>query len=348
MIYSVKIFPSSAALVGVAISPHSKEDSPMNEQLQAQFELFTQNSKAIQDKFFWEWDTMKKTCCLLYTLQNKAIDYDAIKQNLKLIQKTAGGLSYLNGRLSIVIACQLALSDNPERQLANTMLVYDKMKKLKFYSSDYLVYAAYSIAEQAKEEEYDDILKRARSFYEGVKKDHRFLTCEDDYIYVTTFALTDEPVEDGVAKAEEIFTLLKPHFSTSNETQGLALTFATQKNSLQLAERLLEMKEAFTAAGFKMNKEESASVLEILTLVPWNIDELVASVIEGYQHFTEKKVFGGWTAEKDEVLLFAASLVAYHYSSINSASDSSLLTKVIARVISKVVMLLIVVVVVSN
>lgn len=314
----------------------------MQNELKAQLELFAQNSKVIGKKFFLEWDTMKKIASLLYTLQNKTVDYDAINQYYKLISVTAGAVSYLNGRLAVVIACRLALAANPEQQLANTMLVYNKMKKMKFGSSDYLVYAAYSIAEQAPENEYDKVIKRARDFYDGVKKDHRFLTCEDDYIYVAAFALTDEPVENGVARAEEIFLALKPYYSATNETQGISLTFATQANGLQLTERLLQLKEEFEAAGLKMNKEESAAVLEILTLVPVSMNELISNVIEGYEYFVKEKTFGGWTAEKGEILLFTAAIVAHFYSSSISETQNSLLTKVINRIISKVAALIVV------
>lgn len=314
----------------------------MRNELQEQFNLFAKNSKLLENKFFWEWDTMKRTCALLYALQNKTIDYEAIKQSYKMINSKTGFVSYLNGRLAVVIACKLSLSDSPKHQLANTIMVYNKMKKLQFSSSDYLVYAAYSIAEQAEAQEYDAVIERTRAFYDGIKKHHRFLTCEDDYIYMAAFALTDEPVEDGIARAEEIFNILKPKYSATNETQGISLSFATHRNGLQLTKRLLQISDKFENAGLKMNKEENSSIMEILTLVPLDMDEIVSNVIEGFDYFKEEKTFGGWTAEKSEILLFTAALVAQSCASPSCEAGNTLITKVINRVITQAVMLLLV------
>lgn len=307
----------------------------MNEILQNKLDLFVQNAQEIRKEYFLEWDTMKRVCALLYTLHGKTLDKEALRSCYDLIYGKVTPFSYLGGRLALVLAGQLALSENPEQLFAKTMLVYDKMKKLKFYPSDYLAYAAYLVAAQVKEEEYDWVIQRSRAYFDGVKKDHRFLTGEDDYIYMALFGLTDTSVEPTVEKTEELFQQLKPYFDVSGVTQSLSLAFSARDNSSQLVERMLQIQEGLRAAGLKLFKDDTANILEILTLVPAEVDELVGTVRECYEYLSVQKGFTGWTEEKFEILLFVSGMVATYYSSLEKDVDPIFLAKVIDRVVAK-------------
>jgi hypothetical protein len=207
----------------------------------------------------------------------------------------------------------LSLTTEQETKLADTLLIYDLMKKNKFRTSDYLVIAAYQIAAHAKPDQFEHRVERTKTFYDHMKAQHRFLTGQDDYIFAAMLALSDLDVESGVTRMEHLYTELKPEFSPGNSVQALTQVLVLGDDNPDAGARVLALNEAFRRRDIRMDKMYTLPSLGILSLLPADRDTLVAQVEETYELLRTQKGFGAWSINKQELLLLSSSLVAVQY-----------------------------------
>ncbi|WNS47004.1 DUF4003 family protein [Paenibacillus sp. MMS20-IR301] len=276
-------------------------------------ELFAENAQVIKKAFPWQNTQVNRLAALLYAVQNKPADASAIRAGHQLIKENTGLFSSFRGNSAISIATLLALTPKPELQLTETLTVYDLMKAAKFRASDYLVVAAYQIAAHTTSDQYDRVIERAKAFLSGMRAKHPFLTGQDDYIFAAMLGLSDIAVEHGVVRLEQLYLELKPEFFSGNSVQALTQVLLLGEEASGPASRVLSLREAFRARGIRLDKEYTLPSLGILSLLPYAPSELVDSVSETYEFLRTQKGFGGWSVNKQELLLLAAALVSYQY-----------------------------------
>ncbi len=301
----------------------------METALQQQFALLAENVVSVKKDFKWDWESTKTLSAFFYTTQGKRADCDTIKNCEKLIKANTGIFSTIRGNLSLVIASRLALSPDPQQLLTNTLDAYNRLKKAKFHSSDYLVYAACTIAEEASVSDYDKVIERARVFYEGMKKAHWFITGQDDYLFAVTLGLRESSIEIGLANIENLYSELKKHFSSSNAVQALAQVLSLSTNIQESLNRVLKLRDAFREMKFKLDKSEILSTLGVLAMLPVSIETIVQVVTEGYNYLRKEKGFGAFSLDKNEVILFVCGIVSTYYLSDSSESIATISTNLI-------------------
>ncbi|WP_440116373.1 DUF4003 family protein [Paenibacillus sp. QZ-Y1] len=279
----------------------------------ARVELFVSNTQIIKKSFKWQHAMMHRLAALLYAAENKIADGDAIRQCHELMKQNTSLFSAFRGNSAINIATMLSLTTDQETKLANTLLVYDLMKQFKFRTSDYLVVAAYQIASQVEPVQFQQSVERAKSFYDCMKAEHRFLTGQDDYIFSAMLALSDLDVNSGAARMEQLYSELKPEFASRNSVQALTQVLVLGDDTLESTSRVLALNEAFRKRDLRMDKTYTLSSLGILSLLPTERDTLVDQVAETYDWLRTQKGFGAWSINKQEVLLFSSALVAIQH-----------------------------------
>lgn len=285
----------------------------MKEQYAARLELFAQNAQRVKKEFPWQNALVNRLAALLYSTENKMADGEAIRASYELIKENTGLFSSFRGTSVICIATLLSLTSDKERQLMNTLAVYDMLKDAKFRASDYLVVAAYQIAAHSTPDQYLHTVERAKQFYDSMKAKHRFLTGQDDYIFAAMLGLSDIEVESGVERMEQLYTALKPEFLSGNSVQALTQVLVLGETASEEAERVLALRDAFRAQDIRMDKEYTLSSLGVLSLLPGSREDIVNDVSETYQFLRTQKGFGNWSITKQELLLLSAALAAFKY-----------------------------------
>lgn len=309
----------------------------MKEQYTARLELFADNAQRIKKAFAWQNAMVNRLAALLYTVENKAADNEAIRASYELIKEHTGLFSPFRGTSVISIAALLSLSAEQETQLANTLAVYDLMKDTKFRASDYLVIAAYQIAANSTSDQYLRTVERAKMFYDSMKTKHRFLTGQDDYIFAAMLGLSDIDVDKGIDRMEQLYTALKPEFLSGNSVQALTQVLVLGEEASEAAAHVLALRDAFRARGIRLDKEYTLSSLGVLSLLPCNSEDIVTDVSETYEFLRTQKGFGSWSIGKQELLLLSAALVAFKYVEdvrngiINTMLSTSITNIVIAQ-----------------
>jgi len=87
----------------------------VNNQLQNNVSLFIENLDAIKNDFIWHGGNIKRLAALVYTIEGRKIDRDAIKDCFDMIKNEVGVFSGFRGLLRVYMASSLSLSEQPKQ-----------------------------------------------------------------------------------------------------------------------------------------------------------------------------------------------------------------------------------------
>ena len=282
--------------------------------LQNKLELFTNNTQIIKKEFIWQNTLTKRLAALLYAQEGKTVDCEAIRQCHALIKQNTGAFSTFRGNMALCVAALLSLSPNPQEVFSETLKVYDLLRGVKLHASDFLVVAAYQIAVQSDSSDYMNVVTRTRSFYDGMKAHHFFYTGQDDYIFAAMLGLTDLDAAAGTARIEQLHSRLKGEFWDKNSVQALAQVLVLGESDDSMANRVLILRDSLREQKIKLDKAYTLPVLGSLALLPVEIDTIVRDIDIAQDTLRAKKGFGSLSVTTQELLLFAASIVAGDYA----------------------------------
>ena len=286
----------------------------MKTEVHEKLALFAANIQAIMREFTWHGTLVRKLAALLYTLDNKPIDCDAIRNCHALIKGNTGVFSSFRGNMALCIATMLSLRENPADLFARTVFVYEKLKSLKFQVSDYLVIAAYEIASQAEPGEYDQVISRTKAFYDGMKSKGFFRTGQDDYIFSAMLGLSGINVKIGTESIENLYQRFKPEFRAGNSVQMLAQILVLSGEREIAISRILTIRDAMKAQKIHLDRVYTLPSLGVLALLPVDINVLVEDVNNAQAFLGTQKGFGSFSISKQELLLFVSAIVAAVYT----------------------------------
>jgi hypothetical protein len=306
----------------------------MEDKMRNKLELFASNAQTIKKEIIWQNILTKRLAALLYAQENKPIDCEAIRQCHTIIKQNTGVFSTFRGDMAISVSTLLALSPEPQRLFEETLKVYNLLKSAKFRASDYLVIAAYQIAEQTEPADYQNAVDRARAFYDEMKARHFFLTGQDDYIFAAMLGLSNLDVANGVERIEQLHIRLKDEFWNKNSVQALSQVLVLGGSDDNVVDRILALRDALKAQKIKMDKPFTLPILGILALLPVVLDETVRDIGEVRQALRLQKGFGSFSVTSQELLILAAALVAGEY--VESVKDG-ILTATLSTSITNII-----------
>ena len=286
----------------------------MEYETQEKLALFTTNAQAIKKEFFWHNNMTKRLAALLYALENKQIDCEAIQRRHALIRQNTNAFSTFRGNMALCLATLLALSPDPQSLLDETLFVYNLLKGAKFRASDYLVIAAYQIAAQTSADNYLNVLNRTKAFYNDMKAQHFFHTGQDDYIFGAMLGLADIDVEEGSLRIERLYNRLKGEFWSKNSVQALAQVLVLGGSDDDATGRVLALRDALREQKIRLDKSYTLSALGVLALLPVEIDVIVNDIGAAQTALRGQKWFGPLYVAAQELLLYAVALVAGEYA----------------------------------
>ena len=310
-------------------------------------ELFIKNVQAIRKEFAWHDAKAKRLSALIYTLEGKEIDIAAIDASLKIIKNNTGMFSQFRGTMALVIATKISLAPSPVETFNRTLDCYNKLKDSKFGISNFLVIAAHLIVAETELYDVDQVVKKARDIYEGIRKNRRFMTGEQDYIFCVMLALSDiDPIE-GVARIKELYDTLKKDFAwvDSNSIQALCQLLTLGGKTDEALEHLREVRATFKGKKIKLDRSYTLPSLGALSLL--NIDgEILANQINDMQERLRKeKGFGYFSIDDNELLLYIGAIATNIYTDqmnpdILATTSTSLLNLLIAQQMTMMIVII--------
>lgn len=281
----------------------------MQNNLTRQLELFTQNVQSLKGRIPGQSVLSKQLAALLYTNENRQADKTALRNAFEVIKQQNSFFSAFRGYSAMSLATLLALKSAPDQLLNNTMHVYELLKHAGFKRSDYLVIAAFEIADNAPRSEWETVVRRSSEFYSGMRQHHRFGTGRHDSIYAAMVGLSDMDINQAVVQFERIYRSLKRQFRRSRPVQALSQVLLFGEDCDQNVARAIDLEKEFRAVKLRMNREHTLASLGLLALLPQDKNQLAREVQTAFNYLRNSRAFGRWTSSKQQVLLYASAIV---------------------------------------
>jgi hypothetical protein len=176
------------------------------------------------------------------------------------------------------------------------------------------VIAAFEIAAQADSMRFNEAVARTREFYDAMKATGFFRAGQDDYIYAAMLGLSDLNVAEGVSRIEGLYTKLRGEFRNKNSVQALAQILVLGGSDINAINCVLTIRDALRIRRIKLGKSYTLPALGILAMLPVENDLIACDICETQTALRAHKGFGRFSVSTQEVLLFAAAIVAGDYA----------------------------------
>ncbi|MDR0897846.1 MAG: DUF4003 domain-containing protein [Oscillospiraceae bacterium] len=279
----------------------------MHTEWQESLNLFTANATAMHKAFPWRNDGANRLAALACARQGKAVDAEAVRRCLVLIKESTNAFSGFRGDMQVYLAARLSLHADPGAFFSEAQRAHDLLKAAKFSAMNYRAIAAMQLAELCDPARFDEIAARAKAFYDGMKRDHFWLTGNDDTIVCVLLALSNLSVDDGLFRMEGLYQQFKPSFNGRNNLQALAQVLTLGGEGA--ADRLLPLDAALKAIKTRMDQAFTLPALGVLALLSAPAEEIAATLREMEKYLHAQKGFGSFVVGKQLRLLYAAGLL---------------------------------------
>lgn len=286
----------------------------LRESVKNKCDLFADNYSKIKSDFKWNDTPSLRLGALLYALESKSTEEQAIRYCKAIIKENTGVFSQFKQTTFFIVATILSLKNQPKSLIQAANKIYHDMKKAGFHSSPYLVLSALYIALQKESWEFPHIIARAKRFYDGMKQQHPFITSSDDYGFATLLAMTDRDVNSTIREIESYYSKLKENFSNSNGIQALSqvLIFGEGDTNLK-CNQVVELNRALKNRQCKFGSGTQLSFLGVMSLLNEDSNRLADEVAQTNEYLKTKKGFGYWSISAKERLMYATALVSRDY-----------------------------------
>ena len=262
----------------------------------------------------------------LYVMNDKTLDVHRLLEIADNIKKRANLFSAMKSHSRFTTAAFLDANFNdPIEQIENLFHYYDLFKQEKFQRGVFTYIAASIIVKnQAKADDPREIISTTKNIYQGMKKEHPFLTSASDYPLATLLAY--EQHSDIVQKVEVIYDgLSKNGFRKGNDLQFASHVLALSRDETEntLISRSTQIFDQFKKMGIKP-KSLYYPVMGMLALLPQDMLDM-QGIYKIYDQLNHEKYFK-W--QKDTNLMMAASFIVKDKLEHSNIAETSIYTTI--------------------
>ncbi|RDW22326.1 hypothetical protein CWR48_01060 [Oceanobacillus arenosus] len=268
---------------------------------------YTQLYEELKSRLKWKVSDNQILMCIasLYVIGNKNLNMERLLQIADTIKRNAGFFSSMQSYSRFTTAAMLDVNfEDPEAQVPMLFDLYERCKAAKFPSGTYTYIAASIILKnQEKQGNPDSIIMKAKEIYDGMKKEHLFLTDASDYPLATLLAYENR--DDIIQQIENYYEKLNNQgFRKGNDLQFMShiLSLDNHTNDQGLVTRSTYVADEFQRIGIK-RKPGYYPVIAMLALLPQEEFDMDA-IFTMYEALNQEKYFR-W--QKDMNLIMAVS-----------------------------------------
>ncbi|RST58545.1 DUF4003 family protein [Siminovitchia terrae] len=267
------------------------------------------------------------TIASFYAMNQKPFQMESYLLIAEEIKRQARAFSSIKSESRYIAAAMLDVGfEQAEKQIPAWFAVYDELASAKFRKGIFTYIAAAVLIKNSGSDptEYRPIITKAKEIYEGMKKEHFFLTFSEDYPLAMLLAATQT---DHVIESNERFydALNRNGFRKGNHLQMLShiLTLAQEESAEALVSRTTQVFDQFKEVGIKQ-KTLYYPVMGMLAMIPpAELD--MQEVYQAYEQLNQTKPFK-W--QKDLNATLAASFYVKDKLEHSTFIESSLFTTI--------------------
>lgn len=306
----------------------------MNEKLTQICEQFIADRDAIKATFPWDDIRIIPICAMAFASRNVQVSAEKLKECRKALEQHTNIFSNFRGNTKLSVVTLLAGASDPLEKLRASMSIYSEMREF-FYGSEYLAYISAVLTDMITREQAEGVAKRAKEIYNRMKKEHPFLTDNEDSAYAVLMAFSDKSDDALMKEMEQCYTMLKHRFHDSNSVQALShvLTLASGTPEAK-CEKFLALFDGLEKAGLPYGKYYQTAVLAALSILDADVETMVAEIAQADEFLEKQKGYGAFSIDRTTRLMHAVGLVSILHdagSMTNTAATASTLQMITAQ-----------------
>ncbi|MFD2044363.1 DUF4003 family protein [Ornithinibacillus salinisoli] len=269
---------------------------------------YTKTYDALKHRMKWKVSDKRilMSIASIYTMNDTKLDSEKLLQLADTIKRRASLFSSMRSYPRFTTAAMLDVNfDNSEEKVELLYDYYEQFKRAKFSSGTFTYIAATILLTNHTEHlAVPTTIQTAKNIYDGMKKEHAFLTSSGDYPLATLLAFRER--EDIIQHMESYYEqLAKNGFRKGNDLQFLShiLSLSEDGNIQTIVNRTMEVADMLLDHGIKTKTTYYPAIGILALLPPEEFD--VHQIIDMYEQLNQVKDFK-W--QKDMNVLMAVSL----------------------------------------
>ena len=282
----------------------------MNASLQRMCEQFIVNRDRVKAAFRWDSSLLYPACANLFCAAGREADVEKMTKSRQQIKAGTGLLSNFRGNVMPALACMMSMAEDPDRKLARTLENYQMLKQ-EFAGSEYLALVSAFLTELTEEKAAEDFAGRGKTLYRRMKKEHPFLTSQEDSVFAVLMAASEKSDDQLVEDMESCYQLLRGRFHSANAVQTashvLALGDSVPKEK---ADRVIGLYDAIVQAGGKYGREYELAILAALAVQEGDVNVLASEIMDADAFLAAQKGYGFFGPGRRARAMHAAMIVS--------------------------------------
>ena len=295
---------------------------------------YTANRDAVKKAFRWDKNELFAVCANIFCANGQAADADRLKECFGVIKKNTGAFSRFRSRkIRSILSSMLALGEDPAARMALADDYY-RMLKRHFKGTEYLVLAAFLLADLADRSLTEETAARGREIYRRMNRQHRMLTDKTDSVFAMLLAFSGRPDDELPDDIEACYRVLKARFSggaAQTAAQVLAVSDGTPEEKTQ---RVLDLYDALKEAGIRYGKSSELAPLAALSLADVPSPELAEEIREADEFLGTTKLYGTKDDDLAQRAMHAVMIVSDQYAGTRQV-NVTVMTNTLDMLISK-------------
>lgn len=304
----------------------------MNEKLLDLCELFVENKKILDECFQWDSVSMRINGAMILTNQGVLTTKSRISACKETLKKNASIFSNYRGHVRVPFISKMSLENDGQKYFDMVSSIYDKLQDNKVFKSEFAIISAMIIYDQIAEEELDHYITKTKLIFQQMKKDHSFLTNNDDIVFAAILAVSNIDIDNLLLEMDENYRILKNEYKSSNN-QELSHILSIDMGAPGLkVEKLKRLYQRFKDEKLNFGKGYGSIALAVLSLIDIDEDEAFYQIKEVNDYLYTNKGFG-WSMVRNERLSYAALLVTKAYKPDDKVIENVILYTSLRRAI---------------
>lgn len=285
--------------------------------------LLIKNSNSLENvKSTFGMGTFKKCNALNLTLRNIDADVEKINSCIDIIKSNSSIFSNFRGNNLLTTAVNLSIQTNPEESFNDIMIIYSKLKN-HFFNNQFLVLAAQIIYNYKNTNDIDLIVNNTRKAYDTMKKNHLFLTGQDDICAAALIATTSTNLDQTFIDMEECYNILRNNgFYKGNDLQALSHILSLFEGLPQEKCNKVILLDKILRNHYVPLKGYSLPILGVAALTNTDYEKFATDLNSINNSLKKERGFGSFTLGRTVRNMIIASLL-----SLESIEDNDSLIK---------------------
>ena len=290
-----------------------------------------ENREVLKKSVHMEPERMITAGAAVLTCQGIRADRDVLEECRAILKENTGALSEYRGMIRVPLLCRMAASGMPQYYLQSVQEIDERIRqtpKIRHVSRIYRILAAMTVQEHSRETAASETVERMRALYTDMKKEHSWLTGEEDLPFAALMAVSGKDTTALTDNAEACYSILRNYFRSGDVRQTLSHVLAlSDEEPEEKCLRAADLADALRRMGHRVSTDRESVILAAAALTGVPAEEMAQAISDADDYLKQKKGFGNMTAGTQQRRMFAG-LLAICASDPDFGKDAAVTTAV--------------------